>query len=43
MTNGYAIEFNFFVIDDESGDFLPIGEEEIEQVKTILATFQPAA
>ena len=43
ITNGYAIEFEFFVSDAEGETLYPITDAHIEQVKTILATFQPAA
>ncbi|MBR2855042.1 MAG: hypothetical protein IKE81_12035 [Clostridia bacterium] len=43
MTNGYAVEFEFFVTDAEGEKQLPLTERHIEQVKTLLATFQPAA
>jgi hypothetical protein len=43
MTNGYAIEFEFYVTDEDGKKSYPITEEHIEQVKNILATFQPAA
>lgn len=41
MTNGYAVEFEFFAMDAEAEKQYPITEEQIEQVKSILATFQP--
>ena len=42
MTNGYAIQIRAFVIDDsEEEKIYPLTEENIEQFKTILATFQP--
>ena len=41
MTNGYAIEFEFFVTDADVEKMYPITDAHIEQVKTILATFQP--
>ena len=41
MTNGYAIEFDFFVTDADAENFFPFTDAYIEQVKTILATFQP--
>ena len=43
ITNGYAIEFEFYVTDDDGEKLLPITDQDIEQIKTILATFQPAA
>ena len=42
ITNGYAIEFEFYVTDDDGEKMLPITDQDIEQIKTILATFQPA-
>ena len=43
VTNGYAIQFEISVTDSEGEKFYPITDEYIEQVKTILATFKPAA
>lgn len=43
MTNGYAIEFEFYVTDEKGEKMYPITNEHIEQIKNILATFQPAA
>ena len=43
MTNGYAIEFEFYVTDDEGDQQLPITDEHIVQIETILASFEPAA
>ncbi len=43
MTNGYAIQFEFYVSDEEGEQMYPLTDEHIELVKTILATFQPAA
>ena len=43
VTNGYAIEFEFYVTDTEGEKQYPITEEHIEQVRKILSTFQPAA
>ena len=43
MTNGYAIQFEFYVTDEGGEKLYPITDEHIEQVKTILATFKPAA
>ena len=42
ITNGYAIEFEFYVTDDDGEKQLPITDQDIEQIKTILATFRPA-
>ena len=42
ITNGYAIEFEFYVTDDDGEKLLPITDQDIEQIKTILATFRPA-
>ena len=39
---GYAIEFEFYVTDDDGEKQLPITDQDIEQIKTILATFRPA-
>lgn len=41
MTNGYAIEFMFYVMDMDGENYYPLTDAYIEQVKTILATFQP--
>lgn len=43
MTNGYAIQFEFYVTDENAEKMYPITNEHIEQIKNILATFQPAA
>ena len=43
VTNGYAIEFEFYISDAEGEKQLPFIDAQIEQVKTILATFKPAA
>jgi hypothetical protein len=43
ITNGYAIEFEFYVMDADGKTMYPITEQHIEQVKTVLATLQPAA
>ena len=43
VTNGYAIEFEFYISDAEGEKQLPFTDAQIEQVKTILATFKPAA
>ncbi len=43
VTNGYAIEFEFYISDAEGEKQLPFTDTQIEQVKTILATFKPAA
>ena len=42
MTNGYAIEFEFYVTEDEGDRQLPLQQEHIEQIETILASFKPA-
>ena len=43
MTNGYAIEFEFYVLDDDGERQLPVTEDHIKQIETILASFEPAA
>ena len=43
ITNGYAIEFEFYVTGDDNEKLLPITDQHIEQIKTILATFRPAS
>jgi hypothetical protein len=43
VTNGYSIQFEFYATDSEGEKELPITEEHIEQIKTILASFKPAA
>ena len=42
MTNGYAIEFEFYVTDPEGKVFYPMTDGYIEQIKNILSTLQPA-
>ena len=42
ITNGYAIEFEFYVTDDDGEKLLPVTDQDIEQIKTILTTFRPA-
>ena len=41
VTNGNVIQFEAFMVDEEN--FQPLTDEAIEQFKTILATFKPAA
>lgn len=41
VTNGYSIQFQAFMADEEN--FHPLTDEAIEQFTTILATFKPAA
>ena len=42
MTNGYAIQIEAYVADDSDEEKLyPLTEENIEQFKSILATFVP--
>lgn len=41
-TNGYTIQFMFFVTDVEGDKLYPITDAYIEQIKTILATLKPA-
>ena len=41
VTNGYSIQFEAFMADEEN--IQPLTDEAIEQFKTILATFKPAA
>ena len=41
ITNGYSIQFEAFMADEEN--IQPLTDEAIEQFKTILATFKPAA
>ncbi len=43
MTNGYAIEFNAYVLDSDGETQYPITEKYIEQFKSVLATFQPVS
>ena len=42
MTNGVSIEFEFYVSDDEGDKQLPLTDEHIEQIKTILTSLKPA-
>ena len=41
VTNGYSIQFEAFMADGEN--FHPLTDEAIEQFRTILTTFKPAA
>jgi len=41
VTNGYTIQFEFYVPDDETEKMLPVTDECIEQIKAILETFAP--
>ena len=41
VTNGYSIQFEAFMVDEEN--FHPLTDEAIEQFRTILTTFKPAA
>ena len=41
MTNGYAIEIEAFVLDEDGETQLPFTDEYIEQFKSILETFLP--
>ena len=43
MTNGYSIQIEFYVTDEEGEKMYPITDAHIEQIREILATFQPAA
>lgn len=43
ITNGYSIQFEFYVTDAEGEKMYPITDEYIELIKTILATLKPAA
>ena len=43
VTNGYSIQFEFYATDTEGEKDLPLTDEHIEQIKTILASFTPAA
>ncbi len=43
VTNGYSIQFEFYATDTEGDKDLPLTDEHIEQIKTILASFTPAA
>ena len=42
LTNGYAIEFEFYVTDEDGEAQLPITDRDIDQIKAIMATFRPA-
>ncbi len=44
MTNGYAIEIQFYVMSDDEKDMktYPVTDRQIEQIKSVLATFRPA-
>ncbi|MBR3017651.1 MAG: hypothetical protein IKH57_11360 [Clostridia bacterium] len=41
MTNGYAIEIQAFVMDEDWKKQYPMTDKYIEQFKTVLSTFQP--
>ena len=43
MTNGNAIEFMFYVTDYDGEKQYPITDEYIEQIRTVLTGFEPAA
>ena len=43
ITNGYAIVFMAYVLDKDGETILPLTDEYIEEFKTILNTFKPAA
>ncbi len=43
VTNGYSIQFEFYATETEGDKELPLTYEHIEQIKTILASFKPAA
>jgi hypothetical protein len=43
VTNGYSIQFEFYATETEGDKELPLTDEHIEQIKTILASFKPAA
>ena len=43
VTNGYSIQFEFYATDTDGDKDLPLTDEHIEQIKTILASFVPAA
>ncbi len=43
MTNGYAIEFNAYVLGPDGETQYPFTEKYIEQFKSILSTFQPVS
>ena len=41
LTNGYSIQFEVSMMDDEK--YYPLTDEAVEEFKTILSTFKPAA
>ena len=43
ITNGYAIIFMAYVVDADGETILPLTDEYIEEFKTVLSTFKPAA
>lgn len=43
ITNGYAVVFAVYAVDADGETFLPLTDEYIEEFKTILSTFKPAA
>ncbi|MBO7664221.1 MAG: hypothetical protein J6U01_12730 [Clostridia bacterium] len=44
MTNGYAIEIQFYVMSDDEKDekTYPVTDRQLELIKSVLATFRPA-
>lgn len=43
ITNGYAIVFMAYIVDADGETILPLTDESVEEFKTILNTFKPAA
>ncbi len=43
ITNGYSIQFEFYVTDAEGEKMYPLTDEHLELIRTILATLKPAA
>lgn len=43
MTNGFAIELMAYVTDEEAEVMYPITQKQLDQFKSILATFQPVS
>ena len=42
VTNGYSIQFEFYAMDSDGEKDLPLTDEHIKQIETILASFKPA-
>ena len=42
ITNGYSIQFEFFIMDMDGDTMYPFTDAHIEQIKSILETLQPA-